>query len=69
MPVKPADQIVAQLVSFLWPERLPEGKPVLLGGDPDLGKSLITLDLCARLSTGRPFPDGRPGHVPIPRAG
>src|SRR5262249_36293309 len=29
--------------------------------DPGLGKSLITLDLCARLSTGRPMPDGSPG--------
>ena len=25
--------------------------------DPGLGKSLLTLDLCARLSTGRPFAD------------
>jgi hypothetical protein len=30
----------------------------ILDGDPGLGKSLVTLDLCARLSTGRPFPDG-----------
>jgi hypothetical protein len=29
-----------------------------------LGKSLIALDLCARLSTGRPFPDGRSGPGP-----
>jgi hypothetical protein len=36
----------------------------MLDGDPDLGKSLIALDLCARLSTGRPFPDGRPGPGP-----
>jgi AAA domain len=32
-----------------------------MDGDPDLGKSLLTLDLCARLSTGRAFPDGQPG--------
>jgi hypothetical protein len=30
----------------------------MLDGDPGLGKSLVALDLCARLSTGRPFPDG-----------
>jgi hypothetical protein len=64
MSVKPARQVVAQPVSYLWPERLPEGKLVLLDGDPDLGKSLIALDLCARLSTGRPFPDGRPSPGP-----
>jgi hypothetical protein len=32
----------------------------ILEGDPGLGKSLVALDLCARLSTGRPFPDGHP---------
>jgi hypothetical protein len=64
MPVKPADQVVAQAVSWLWPQRIPLGKLLILDGDLDLGKSLIALDLCARLSTGRPFPDGRP--VPGP---
>jgi hypothetical protein len=33
------------------------GKLVILEGNPDLGKSLLSLDWCARLSTGRPFPD------------
>src|SRR5262249_49005098 len=33
------------------------GKLVILDGNPDLGKSLLALDWCARLSTGRPFPD------------
>jgi hypothetical protein len=65
MSIKPASQVVAQVVSFLWPERIPEGKLLLLDGDPDLGKSLIALDLCARLSTGRAFPDGRPGPGPV----
>lgn len=64
MPVKPAHDVRADPVSWLWPDRLPLGKPVILDGDPDLGKSLLTLDLCARLSTGRPFPDGRPGPGP-----
>jgi hypothetical protein len=51
-------------VSWLWPDCIPLGKLVILDGDPDLGKSLLALDLCARLSTGRPFPDGRPGPGP-----
>jgi len=33
------------------------GKLILLDGNPDLGKSLLALDWCARLSTGRPFPE------------
>src|SRR5262249_16598634 len=35
-----------------------------LDGDPGVGKSLVTLDLCARLSTGQPFPDGSSGPGP-----
>src|SRR5215510_12460321 len=64
MPVKPANAVVAQAVSWLWPEHIPLGKLLILDGDPDLGKSLIALDLCARLSTGRPFPDGQPAPAP-----
>jgi hypothetical protein len=64
MPLKAANQVVSQEVPWLWPCCLPLGKPTILDGDPDLGKSLIVLDLCARLSTGRPFPDGRVGLGP-----
>jgi hypothetical protein len=39
---------------------LARGKLAILDGEPDLGKSLVALDLCARL-TRRPFPDGSPG--------
>jgi hypothetical protein len=64
MPITPADQVVAHSVTWLWPNRMPLGKLCILDGDPDLGKSLLALDLCARLSTGRPFPDGRPSPGP-----
>ena len=43
-------------VSWLWPGRIPYGKVTLLDGDPGLGKSLLTLDLAARVSTGRALP-------------
>jgi hypothetical protein len=64
MPITSANQVVAHPVSWLWPQRLPLGKLVILDGDPDLGKSLLSLDLCARLSTGRRFPDGGLGPGP-----
>jgi hypothetical protein len=51
-------------ISWLWPGRLALAKLALLDGDPELGKSLLTLDLCARLSTGRPWPDGQPAAEP-----
>jgi len=45
-------------LEWLWPGRLPLGKLVLLDGDPERGKSLLALDWAARLTTGRPWPDG-----------
>ena len=52
-------------LDWLWPRYLARGKLALLDGDPEMGKSLVTLDLIARLSRGGPMPDGatvsRPG--------
>lgn len=47
-------------VSWLWPGRLPAGKLVVIDGDPSSAKSTLTLDLAARVSTGRPWPDQTP---------
>jgi putative DNA primase/helicase len=51
-------------VNWLWPLRLGKGRVSIFDGDPELGKSLVTLDLCARVSTGRAFPDGTAGAAP-----
>jgi len=48
-------------VRWLWPNRIPLGKLTIIGGDPGLGKSFLTLDLAARLSSGTGWPD-RPGE-------
>ena len=64
MELVPLSQLVPRSVAWLWPGRLALGKLAILDGDPDLGKSLVTLDLCARLSTGRDFPDGQPSGGP-----
>src|SRR5262245_54802866 len=45
-------------LDWLWPRYLARGKLALLDGDPEMGKSLVTLDLIARLSRGGPMPDG-----------
>ena len=44
-------------VEWLWPERIPQRKLVVIGGDPGLGKSQLTMDLVARVTTGKPWPD------------
>ena len=46
-------------VSWLCPERIARGKVTLLAGDPGLGKSFLTLDLAACVSTGRAWPHRR----------
>jgi len=53
IPMKP--------VPWLWPSYITSGAPTLLVGDPDLGKTLVACDLAARVSTGRPWPDGISG--------
>lgn len=54
--VQPLSRVVPRAVSWLWSGRLAFGKLALFDGDPELGKSLVALDLAARLTTGRPFP-------------
>lgn len=41
---------------WLWPGKIPLGKLSLIGGDPGLGKSILTLDMAARISQGRAWP-------------
>src|SRR5260370_42484966 len=59
-----ASQLPSRPISWLWPGRLALGKLSMLEGDPDQGKSLVATDLCARITTGRPFPDGCPSLGP-----
>ena len=47
-------------MTWLWPKYIAAGKLNLLVGDPDVGKSLFGCDVAARLTTGKPWPDGAP---------
>jgi hypothetical protein len=62
--VEPLSRLVTRPLDWLWPGRLARGKLSIFDGDPEIGKSLATLDLCARLTTGRPFADGAPAVEP-----
>src|SRR5438445_11723105 len=51
---------------WLWPSRVAAGKLTVIDGDPSQGKSLLTLDLVARLTTARAMPEGtrsQGGHL------
>src|SRR5215217_7058387 len=50
--------VSAETVEWLWERRIPLGKITVLDGDPDNGKSVLTTDLAARVTTGRAMPYG-----------
>ena len=62
-PGESLSDIPERQLHWLWEKRILRGKLTLLDADPGLGKSLITLDLAARITTGQPMPDGTPGPV------
>lgn len=43
-------------IEWLWRNRIARGKVTILEGDPDEGKSALTLDLASRVSTGALMP-------------
>jgi len=53
-------EVQPEAVDWLWFGRLGRGKLTLIDGDPGLGKSLLTLDVSARLTMGAAWPDGLP---------
>jgi hypothetical protein len=52
--------VTPEEVRWLWHRRLPIGKLTIFAGDPGQGKSLVGVDIAARLSRGLAFPDGAP---------
>jgi hypothetical protein len=50
-------------VEWLWPGRIPLGKLTITDGDPGVGKSVLSLDIAARVSRGMAMPDGAPGRM------
>lgn len=50
--------VTTSSVRWLWRDRIPRGKLTVVDGDPGLGKSLLTLDIAARVSAARSMPDG-----------
>jgi valyl-tRNA synthetase len=69
-PLLCAADFPAQQIKWLWPGRIPIGKVTLLVGDPGQGKSLLSLDIAARITNGAPFHDAQqnlpPSALPLP---
>jgi KaiC/GvpD/RAD55 family RecA-like ATPase len=60
---KRLSDIESKQVVWLWKGRIALGKVTLLAGDPGLGKSLITTDMAARISSGTTWPDGSDNNL------
>jgi RecA-family ATPase len=48
---------------WAMPRTIAFGDATMIDGDAGLGKSLITLDICARFSSGRPMPGEAESHL------
>jgi hypothetical protein len=55
-----ASEVQTKRVDWLWEGHIPFGKISIIDGDPGQGKSTLTMDLAARLSSGRPMPGVAP---------
>ncbi len=51
-----ASGIDPQPIRWLWEQRFALGKLNLIAGDPGLGKSILTLDMTARITRGATWP-------------
>ncbi|MHC2277541.1 putative DNA primase/helicase [Bradyrhizobium diazoefficiens] len=59
-----ASELEPEKLVWVWPGRIPEGKLVLLGGPPGLGKSQLTAFISATVSTGGHWPCGEGSTLP-----
>lgn len=53
-----ASDVKPEPLNPLWPGRVYLGKLTTFAGNPGEGKSQVTVDMCARISTGADWPDG-----------
>ncbi len=51
-------------IEWLWPGHLAIGHMTMIDGQPGEGKSLLAIDLIARVTRGREWPDGSPSQGP-----
>ncbi|MCH8914205.1 MAG: AAA family ATPase, partial [Planctomycetes bacterium] len=52
-----ASEVTRKKIEWLWPNRFALGKFTVLAGMPGLGKSFLSLDMAARVSSGGYWPD------------
>jgi RecA-family ATPase len=58
-----ASSVTPKKLRWLWHSRIPLGKVTILDGDPGLGKSLLSIEFAACLSTARPMPNAAAADI------
>lgn len=53
-----ASEVAPDVTNWFWENRIPQDTLSVLAGEPDQGKSIVSTDLIARVSTARDMPDG-----------
>jgi putative DNA primase/helicase len=56
--VRLASDIQPEPIEWFWPQRFSRGSLTIITGLPGLSKSLLTIDITARITTGGKWPDG-----------
>jgi putative DNA primase/helicase len=49
------DQVKTKTIKWLWANRVPFAKLTVFAGNPDQGKSLVTMHMVCQLTTGKPL--------------
>jgi len=58
LPRERMSEVKAEKIEWLWQGRFPLGMAITLIGQGGVGKSMVTEEIAARVSSGRDFPDG-----------
>ena len=59
-----AADVEPEQIHWIWKGRIPAGKLTIIDGDPGVGKSTISDDIAARVSTGTPMPGEEVATIP-----
>lgn len=59
------DSVEVEAVEWLWYPYIPFGKVTILQSDPGCGKTMLALDIAARLSKGEPLPFSESSTPPM----
>jgi KaiC/GvpD/RAD55 family RecA-like ATPase len=51
------DTVEPESIEWVWPGRIAKGKLTVIAGEPGTGKSLVTIDIAARITRGDAWPN------------